>query len=134
MIDTSAAHRITLPGPYATWRGAMGAGRIGMCAATEVEVLYSVRSAGQYAEMRDALGDLYTWYGIPDGVWAETLALQSTLAEAGALRSAGLVDLVVAVTARHHRLTVLHYDRDFETIAKHTDLRTRWLAEPGSID
>ncbi|MBW5480665.1 PIN domain nuclease [Streptomyces bambusae] len=134
LIDTSAAHRITLPGPFSVWRSALTAGRIGMCAATEAEVLYSARSAEQYTTMRETLGDLYTWYGIPDDVWVKVLLLQDTLAGAGCLRSAGVVDLVVAVTAAHHRLTVLHYDRDFETIAKHTDLRTRWLAEPGSVD
>ncbi|MDH6578695.1 hypothetical protein P3T29_004364 [Kitasatospora sp. MAP5-34] len=29
---------------------------------------------------------------------------------------------------------MLHYDRDFETIAKHAELKARWLMEPGSID
>ncbi|MEU0933862.1 hypothetical protein [Embleya sp. NPDC005971] len=31
-----------------------------------------------------------------------------------------MVDLVVAVTARHHGLTLLHLDRDFDVIAKLT--------------
>ncbi len=134
LIDTSAAHRITLPGVFATWRPALAAGRIGMCAATEAEVLYSARSAAQYAEMRKAVEDLYVWHAVPDDVWTQVRAVQAALAEAGCLRSAGVVDLVVAVTAARRRLTVLHYDRDFETLAKHLDLQTRWLAEPGSID
>ncbi|MFJ9644812.1 PIN domain-containing protein [Streptomyces sp. NPDC004244] len=134
LIDTSAAHRITLPGPFAVWRPALAAGRIGMCAVTEAEVLYSARSSAQYSAMRQAFADLYVWHEIPDDVWARVLEAQGVLAEAGCVRSAGVVDLVVAVTAARHRLTVLHYDRDFETLAKHIDLRTRWLAEPGSID
>ncbi|WP_328298604.1 PIN domain-containing protein [Streptomyces sp. NBC_00435] len=134
LIDTSAAHRITLPGPFSTWRPALAAGRIGMCAATEVEALYSARSPAQYAEMRQAFTDLYAWHAIPDDVWVRVAAAQSALAEAGCVRSAGVVDLILAVTAAHHRLTVLHYDRDFETLAKHIELRTRWLAEPGTVD
>ncbi|MEU6864895.1 PIN domain nuclease [Streptomyces sp. NPDC046876] len=134
LIDTSAVHRITLPGPFATWRPVLAAGRIGMCTATEVEALYSARSAAQYAAMRQAFADLYVWHEIPDDVWSRVLGAQEALAQAGCVRSAGVVDLVVAVTAARHRLTVLHYDRDFETIAKHMDLRTQWLAEPGSID
>ncbi|MFE1556972.1 PIN domain-containing protein [Streptomyces sp. NPDC058734] len=134
LIDTSAAHRITLPGPFAAWRAALAAGRIGMCAVTEVEALYSARSAAQYAQMRQAFADLYVWHEIPDDVWTRVQDAQAALAGAGCLRSAGVVDLVVAATAVRHRLTVLHYDRDFETLAKHIDLRTRWLAEPGSID
>ncbi|WP_328621509.1 PIN domain-containing protein [Streptomyces sp. NBC_00354] len=134
LIDTSAAHRITLPGPFSTWRPTLAAGRIGMCAATQAEALYSARSAAQYVAMRQAFADLYVWQGIPDDVWVRVGAAQQALAEAGCVRSAGVVDLVVAVTAARHRLTVLHYDRDFETLAKHIDLRTRWLAEPGSVD
>ncbi|MEU6892141.1 PIN domain nuclease [Streptomyces sp. NPDC046557] len=134
LIDTSAAHRITLPGPFSVWRPALAAGRIGMCAVTEAEALCSARSATQYAEMRRAFADLYVWHDIPDDVWERVRSAQGILAEAGCLRSAGVVDLVLAVTAARHRLTVLHYDRDFETLAKHIDLRTRWLAEPGSID
>ncbi|MCJ1677356.1 PIN domain-containing protein [Streptomyces sp. APSN-46.1] len=134
LIDTSAAHRITLPGPFSIWRSALAAGRVGMCAVTEAEALCSARSPAQYADMRQAFADLYVWHEIPEDVWVRVRAAQSALAEVGCVRSAGVVDLVLAVTAARHRLTVLHYDRDFETLAKHIDLRTRWLAEPGSID
>lgn len=134
LIDTSAAHRITLPGPFSAWRAALIAGRIGMCAVTEAAALYSARSAAQYTDMQRAFADLYAWHEIPDDVWSRVRAAQGALAQAGCVRSAGVADLVLAVTAARHRLTVLHYDRDFETLAKHIDLRTRWLAEPGSID
>jgi predicted nucleic acid-binding protein len=134
LIDTSAAHRIMLPGPFAVWREALAAGRIGMCAVTEAEVLYSARSAAQFEEMRETFGDLYAWHAVPDGVWPEVGRLQRVLARSGCLRSAGVVDLVLAVTAQRHALTVLHYDRDFDTLAKHSGLRTRWLVEPGSVD
>ncbi|MET7932068.1 hypothetical protein [Streptomyces sp. NPDC005322] len=35
-------------------------------------------------------------------------------------RSAGPIDLLVAVTAAHHTLTVLHTDADVEAIAQFT--------------
>ncbi|OKK08686.1 hypothetical protein AMK26_02090 [Streptomyces sp. CB03234] len=121
------------PEPLAMWRSALSAGRIGMCAATEAEALYSAKSAAHYHEMRTAFGELYTWCAIPDDAWSAILDLQETLAEAGCGRSAGVVDLLVAHTAMSNRLTVLHYDRDFETIGEHIGLNTQWLAEPGSI-
>ncbi|MER5733173.1 PIN domain nuclease [Streptomyces sp. NPDC002138] len=134
LIDTSAANRIMLAGPLAVWRPVLASGRIGMCPVTEAEVLYSARSPAQYEEMRQTFADLYVWQGIPEDIWSQLLVAQRTLAAAGCVRSAGVVDLIVAVTAARHRLTVLHYDRDFETLAKHIGLSTRWLAEPGSID
>lgn len=66
--------------------------------------------------------------------WQRVLILQRAMAGSGCHRVAGAVDLLVAVTAQNHGLTVLHYDRDFETIARHTELKTRRLAEPGTLD
>ncbi|WP_234318193.1 hypothetical protein [Streptomyces sp. NRRL S-244] len=39
------------------------------------------------------------------------------------------VDLLVAVTAQHHKLTVLHQDADFETIARITGQPVRRIAD-----
>jgi predicted nucleic acid-binding protein len=43
------------------------------------------------------------------------------------------VDLMVAATAELSGLTVLHYDADFETIAKATGQPHRWIAERGTV-
>ena len=60
--------------------------------------------------------------------------MQASLTDRGAHRSAGPVDLLVAATAEFHKLTLLHYDHDFEQIAQVTAQPTAWLAEPGTID
>jgi len=109
-------------------------GRISICDPTQAELLFSARSAEQYRAMSSGIRRMYTRRCVPDEAWERIHDLQGRLADGGCHRSAGVVDLLVAVTAQHHQLTVLHYDRDFETIAKHTDLKTHWLAEPGSID
>ncbi|MEV0278283.1 PIN domain nuclease [Streptomyces sp. NPDC050610] len=116
------------------WAPVLRQGRIGMCAPTEAELLFSARSTDQYERIHEGFGALYAWRGVPDDAWARVHELQSGLARAGCHRSAGIVDLLVAVTALHHRLTLLHYDRDFETVAEHTGLRTQWVAEPGAVD
>jgi predicted nucleic acid-binding protein len=134
LIDTSAAMRIQKPKCRDIWGPIVQQGRIGMCEATEAEVLYTARSVDELEALSRRMSFVYTWRGVPDGVWSRVRELQKTLAVAGCHRSAGPIDLLVAVTAIHHRLTLLHYDRDFETVARHTELRTRWLADPGSID
>lgn len=133
LIDTSAASRIQQPGALERWASVLRQGRIGMCEATESELCYSARSADQFTRLRESLGSLYAWRGVPEDVWARVRELQQVLAAKGCHRSAGVVDLVVAVTAMHHGISVLHYDRDFETIAKHTDLKTSWVADPGTL-
>ncbi len=41
------------------------------------------------------------------------------MARAGEHRSASAVDLMIAATAAHHGLTVLHDDTDYGTVARH---------------
>jgi predicted nucleic acid-binding protein len=134
LIDTSAASRLIRLAAAGLWTGPIGEGRISICDATETELLYSARSAAECRALKGRLARLYTWRVMPDDAWQRAQELLLRQADVGCHRSAGVVDLLVAVTAQYHQLTVLHYDRDFETVAKHTDLRTHWLAEPGSID
>jgi predicted nucleic acid-binding protein len=134
LIDASAAVRIHRAVALQEWEPVLQQGRVGMCEATEVQLLRSARSPDEYARLADGLAALYARYGVGRDVWSLARAVQGRLTQEGCHRSAPLVKLLVAVTALHHGLTLLHYDRDFETIAQHTELRTRWLAEPGSLD
>ena len=45
------------------------------------------------------------------------------------------VDILVAVIAERHRLTVLHSDHDFDRLRRYTDLEltAEWLAPAGSL-
>ena len=42
------------------------------------------------------------------------------MARASEHRSASAVDLIIAATAAHHGLTVLHDDVDYRTVARHS--------------
>lgn len=46
-------------------------------------------------------------------------SVQHRMARAGEHRSASPVDLIIAATAAHHGLTVLHDDADYRTVARH---------------
>jgi predicted nucleic acid-binding protein len=133
LIDKSAYARILNPVVLQHWREPLSKGMVAVCEPTEFEILCSARSHKEYGVVRDTLRALYGWEPVPDGAWRKVLALQEGMAREGHHRGAGAVDLLVAVTAQSRGMTVLHYDHDFETIAKHTDLKTHWLAEPGSL-
>lgn len=51
----------------------------------------------------------------------------------GQQRAVGLPDLLVAAVAERHRVTVLHYDKDFDLIAAVTGQPTTWVVAPGSV-
>ncbi len=42
-------------------------------------------------------------------------------------------DALIAATAAHRNMTVLHYDGHFDILSKALDFESRWAAEPGSL-
>ena len=60
---------------------------------------------------------------------------QQDLARAGLHRTVPPVALLLAALAERHRLTLLHYDHDFDRLREHTDLElvAEWLAPAGSL-
>jgi hypothetical protein len=45
----------------------------------------------------------------------------------------GIADLLTAVLAREHRLTIVHYDADFDTAVEVLAFEHRWVVPRGSI-
>lgn len=65
---------------------------------------------------------------MPDGIHRRARVIQRELTAKGEHRSAGAVDLLVAAAAEEAGLTLLHYDRDSETIARTTGQSVRMIA------
>ena len=120
LIDTSALARVLLGQNTTEWDDRIGAGLVAICDITELEVLYSARSAADRARLKAALDAHYVWCPVPDGIYRRSRVVQEQLTAKGEHRSAGPVDLLVAAAAEEAGLALLHYDRDFETIARTT--------------
>jgi len=60
---------------------------------------------------------------------------QHDLARVGLHRAVPVADLLLAALAERHRLTLLHYDHDFDRLRQSTGLRfsSDWLAPAGSL-
>lgn len=133
LIDTSALVRILKRPARVLWEKPLEEGLIARCPITEIEFLYSARSAEDRAELIQDLDALFGWTPLDDRAVTRAWEVQRNLTEKGQHRSAGAVDLLVAATAELQGLTMLHYDNDFETIASVTGQPTQWLAPPGSL-
>lgn len=134
LIDTSAVARIlTNKAVREQWSDHLAEGVVGLCDVTELELLYSARSLMDRLENEALLAELFNWVPMHDRVYQRARAVQRRLTDSGAHRSAGAVDLLVAATAELSGLAVLHYDADFEAVAKVTGQPTRWVAPPGSV-
>jgi predicted nucleic acid-binding protein len=135
LADTSAVVRLLRnPRVQELWQSQVRAGVIGVCAVTELGFLRGTRSKADHDRYAALLGTVFTWVVTPDDVWRRAAEVQQMLADGSEHRGPGAVDLLVAATAELSGLSLLHYDHDFETIARATQQATTWLAAPGSID
>ena len=75
------------------------------------------KSKADRDQLRSTLRDLFTWHPVPDSAWRFVERTQDALVDTGHHRGPSIADLLVAATADAWDLTVLHLDRDFDTIA-----------------
>ena len=127
LLDTSGLVRLLgNPGLQEAWYDAVDAEAIGSCYPQRTEFLYSARSGSEYDEITEMFGDLYPDVSVPKNAGRWIASVQHHIAKAGEHRSPSAVDLMIAATAAHHGLTVLHDDADYRTVARHTpDLSER---------
>jgi predicted nucleic acid-binding protein len=107
-------------------------GEIATCGIIDLELLYSATSPATYKALAAAL------QGMPRVPLEETtveraLEVQAKLAQRSQHRAVPLPDLLIAACAEHAGLTVLHYDADYERIAKLTKQTVQWIVPRGSV-
>jgi predicted nucleic acid-binding protein len=111
----------------------MTQGDIATCLPFLLEAGYSAQSA---ADHRTMMVDLELLPSIPVtlDIEARTLRAQRELAVVGHHRLPP-IDLIVAACAHEAGAGVLHYDRDYDLIAKHTSLEfeSEWVAPAGTL-
>jgi len=108
------------------------AGRIATCGIVDLELLYSAPSPATYRDLAEVLRAMPR-VPVTDGVVDRALEVQSLLAGQSQHRSVPLPDLLVAACAEATGLTVLHYDSDYERIAKLTGQPMQWVVPRGSV-
>jgi predicted nucleic acid-binding protein len=117
LIDTSAVFRILQAGLRKAWSDQLTAGVIAICPIVELEFLHSARSLADRLEKQQLLHDLFGWVPMHDGCHERASEVQQLLTSAGAHRSAGPVNLLIAATAEREQLIVLCDDHDYQTVA-----------------
>ncbi|MGW0183585.1 PIN domain-containing protein [Nocardia sp. NPDC003345] len=128
LIDTSGLFRILQEPHRKTWADQLAAGVIATCPIVELEFLYSARSLADRLEKQRLLHELFGWVPMADHAYRRAEEFQQLMTEQGTHRSAGPVDLLIAATAEHSRLTVLCDDRDFATVARVTGQQVAFVA------
>jgi predicted nucleic acid-binding protein len=90
-----------------------------ICEMGELEWLYSTRSATDYDSQHASLRRAYPILAAPTDIFDRVRRLQADLAHhRGMWHRTPLPDLFLAETAIHHRVGVLHHDRDYTRITE----------------
>jgi predicted nucleic acid-binding protein len=133
LIDTSAASRMRLDAVAERLEPLITGGLVATCATLDAEALYSARSSGEYEQIRADRRAAYEYLPTDDEHWQRAFDGQRVLARTGRHRAVGIADLLTAVLAAEHGMTVLHYDADFEIAADVLTFAHRWVLPRGSV-
>ncbi len=129
LIDTSGLFRILQAELRKAWSDQLTAGVIAIGPLVELEFLHSARSLADRLEKQRLLHDVFGWVSMHDGAYERAAEVQQLLTAAGAHRSAGPVDLLIAATAERERLIILCDDHDYQTIATVTGQPVKLVTE-----
>ena len=98
----------------------------------DLEVLFSARNHDDYMQIRARRALAYKSVPLTEAVFQRAIEVQSLLAAQGQHRLP-IPDLIMAAAAESAKLTVMHYDADFDRIASVTGQSMEWVAPRGQL-
>jgi predicted nucleic acid-binding protein len=138
LVDSSIYARRDHPLVAERWRQASAAGQLLLVQPMLMEVLYSAKNGQAAARELEDLRAGYDLEVIDDEVWELAIRAQMDLAQVGNgyQRRFSITDVLTGALAHQGGYGVLHYDADYDHIAKHSALRytSVWAAQPPTLD
>lgn len=133
LADNSALARLRHR-PVAAVLGPMiEAGLVATCGVIEFELGWATRSSKELDELRADRDAGFEWLPTHDEDWRRALEVQAALWRGGQVRAVGFPDLLVAAVAERERITVIHYDSDYELISQVTGQLVAWVVPRGTV-
>jgi predicted nucleic acid-binding protein len=126
LVDTSALARYPDPAVAARLDELTTAGTVATCGPIELQLLGTVRDAGTYATVAAMRRAVFAWLDTTDADFTKALTVQAALTERGHAR-VRWPTLVIAAVAERHKVTLLHHDPGYDTIAAITGQATEWV-------
>jgi predicted nucleic acid-binding protein len=133
LADTSALARLRHGAVASVLGPLIEAGLIATCGVIEFELGWAARTADEFDEVRADRQAGYEWLATHDEDWHRALAVQAALWRRGQIRAIGFPDLLIAAVAERERVTIVHYDSDYDLIAHLTGQPTQWVVPRGTI-
>ncbi len=109
------------------------AGEVATCGVIELEILFSARSHADVLRTREIRARAFTLVPVAQQDFDRAIEVMVELARRGLHRAVALPDLLISAIAERERLTVLHYDADYDHVALVTGQAMRWVVPRGSV-
>ena len=132
LVDTSVLTRLHRREVAAVVEPLASAGRLGRATISDLEVGFSARDAREWDGLMVAL-EAFGAVEIDADHFERARQVQRTLADKGT-RGRKVPHLLIAAAAEARRITILHYDSDFDMIAGVTGQPTEWVVPHGNVD
>jgi len=107
-------------------------GRLAACQMTALEYVNNAPDPRGYEVLRGALM-AQRWIEVTSAAMDRALEVHADLARTSQHRHFRLPDLIIAATAELAGASVLHYDADYDRIAKITGQPVEWIVQRGSL-
>ncbi len=101
----------------------------------DVVVLELVRLTPNESRAQEVAGrlDAFESVEIGAGLWKRARELQSRLSANGNHRRVPPIDLLIGAAAERAEVPLVHYDRDYERLARVSALQHHWLVPDGAL-
>jgi predicted nucleic acid-binding protein len=108
------------------------AGRVLVCDLVILELTRLAPNEVRAREVAERL-DAFESIAMPTALWRRARELQLSLAADGDHRRVPPVDLLIGCASERAGVPLVHYDRDYERLAKVSSLEHRWLVPDGAL-
>jgi predicted nucleic acid-binding protein len=132
LVDTSVLKRLSISAVRDVVEPLADAGRLARTTISDLEVGYSARNSREWDRLLGAV-DVLAHIETTADHFGRAKQVQRLLA-ARSQRGRKIPDLLIAAAAEAERLTVLHYDQDFDKIAEVTGQPCQWVVPAGTVD
>lgn len=133
LADTSALARLHRPEVAAALEPLIDSGLVATCGVIEFEIGWAARNGAEWDQVRTDRDEGYEWLATHDADWRRALDVQAALWRSGRVRTVVFPHLLIAAVAERGRVTVLHYDSDYDFIAEVTGQRMQWVVPRGTV-
>jgi len=132
LVDTSVLSRLRDRAVRAALEPLAAAGQAARAGISDLEVGFSARNLSEWNNLTAALA-VFSLIETEAAHVQRARQVQRLLAGRG-LRGRKVPDLLIAAAAEASGLAVLHYDADFDLIARVTGQPCEWVVPAGTID